>query len=141
MRSMNLNPIKKFVEAQMIDTIRVTRPEQTTESSTWNETLGKYERNSLESGEIYLGLGTVVPKGWIPRDQEVGGQVTTASAYSVSTPLGTPEFLEDDLVEVVACVRDVEMNGKMLIVKAQVWTTYAVSHKVHAELWDGKRPR
>lgn len=125
----------------MTDTIEVFRPKPTADDATWNEDKNRWVEGGSHPQSIGTQLAFISSKGWNPRDQLAGGQQITVNTYQIATKLSDQVIMPDDIVRVVDCVRDPNLNGKELIVKAIVISSFATCRKILVEIWDGRRQR
>lgn len=149
MRPMNLNPLRRFVEAQMTDTILVQRPGRTADDATWDDVAGEYVETAGKPTPIYNGadvlsgfpLAKVSSKGWTPQEQVSAGQAEIVTTDIVCTPIGTVPFIADDIITVLASLRSEVLVGMKFIVIAPIASSSEIQQKVLVTVWDGKRPR
>lgn len=125
----------------MIDTILVKRPQKAAGDANWDEGLNKYVEAGSKPTEIGSLAAYISSKGWTPTTQLVAGQQVTVTTYSISTMLDDDPLQVDDIIVITNCVRDVNLTGQELLVRAPIITSFATCHKVLADIWDGKRPR
>ena len=119
----------------------MTRPLKTSDELVWDDIAGAYLEDPVGPSQIFSGPGLVSSKGWTPNKTVSSGSEENVSTYNILTEVGTVEFKSRDLVEVLSSMRDQRLIGKKFVVKAPVLSSFAVSQKVLAEIWDGEPPR
>lgn len=130
---LNLDPMTKFAEGEMTDTVRITRDAEGYRDNTFSEITGTY--TGPVRSNIYEGMGAVFPMNQSLADTVEGGALAMDSRYSAMLPLSAPEFeILVDEIEVLASLRDPQLVGKKFVVETVEATTFAAVRMLHCRL-------
>lgn len=120
-----------FMEAQMTDTVTVTRDENRTADDVFDETSGQYVRQVPNTEEIVTDQVCMVLKvGSEESTEHHAGQTVMVGQYTLWTPLDAPDLKKFDVVVVTDSLRNADMIGNEFEI-SQSWdrTSFPVGKK------------
>lgn len=121
---LNLDPIKNFVEGEMVDTILVERPGEGYRDGTMNDLTGVV--TEPDPTIIYNDVGLILPVTADPSDEPEGSGEASYTRFTLMLPLTCPELKINDIVTLTNCVRDAANNDTVFYVEGVDHSTFAV---------------
>jgi hypothetical protein len=142
-KPLNLDPIRRFVEAQMTDTILITRDNENSADDTFDTLSGKYIAPVNDFVTIYEGPASISVKTspLQSQGQGVGPGEELITKHQVEIPISAPHIQRDDIAVVTASVTTPHIVGLTMIIMDRLDTTDSISQIVRAQAFTGRRPR
>jgi len=132
---LDLSSVQRFLEDQMIDTIRVTSDPEGVLDDSFDETTMEYFRAPGDLITRYEGKALIINQMQRRRTapDEEGGRRIDRSLYSLRVPLSTDPFMINDRVEVIASGGTSNTTGLVLFVSNEIVTTLTASRLYQME--------
>lgn len=127
MPPLNLDPIKRFFEVQMLDTVRITHDEEGSSDDKLNQLTGLYSVDEDDPTLVYEGKGLITPLSVFPSQVEQGGASIAQADYEVHIPIESNPVSVDDKIEVLECIRNPHLVGTVFTVRAVSDSSVSVS--------------
>jgi hypothetical protein len=106
---LNLSPMQRFIEKEMIDTLLIQKDPEGFRDDLFNEETGQYDSPTLE--DSYTGPGLIVPITSSPNEEPEGGGDANYTRFTGMIPVAAPKPEPYMIVTMVNCVRDPQSNG------------------------------
>ena len=126
MPGVNLEPMRRVVDKEMVDACIITRDVDQHNDDTYDPSTMQYLAPNDDVETIYEGKCFFSAFAQVPRDEVQAMQEVTQSIYKLRIPWDAPELLPEDDVRITACQRDTEAVGLELIVSEVDITTFNV---------------
>lgn len=104
--------LQQQAESRMVDTCAIVRA-LATSGSTWNDTTGRYERNT---SQVYAGPCRVRAQDTQPTNPVAGEAEYNETGYVVSLPMSVVAVHVGDVITITASARDLALVGRVFIV-------------------------
>lgn len=126
MPPINLNPIKKFVEAQMTDTVTIFLDPEGTTDDVFDPDTGQYTPSNPDATTLYQGMAFVVPLNVFPSQDVEGGATTLSTDFEVHIPEDSVEIPTDATVLVTASLRNARLVGDVFTVRSRQDNSFSI---------------
>lgn len=123
MAGIDLTPITRFVEGEMVDTILITRDVDGYRTDEFNRFTGELTPGAAQ-GTVYNGKGLVMQVSPDTSDEPEGQGEAGYTRYTLMLPLQCPVLQKFDKVVLVTCVRDPLLNGTEFLVHTVDHSTF-----------------
>ena len=127
MPPINLGPVKKFVEAQMTDTVVINDDPEGFTDNVWDPVTGQYTSAAGDSLPIYTGKGFVAPLNVFPSQDLEGGATTIATDFELYIPLESIKVPVDSWVLVTGSLRNAGLVGCTYQVRSNQDNSFSVA--------------
>ena len=129
---LNLNPIRRTIEKEMVDELRIIRNDEGTRIAEFDPESGTYNDPVVV---LYEGIGLILPITSSPSQEPEGGGEARYTQYTLMIPLeGSPDLLVRDEIYVIASARDIAIVGKTFLVESPEYSTFPVARSAQISL-------
>lgn len=129
---LDLDPMKEFLEGEMVDTCAVSFDEEGERDDVFDEQSMQYFRKPSDSSILYTGPCLITPEGNLPQTNLVGGGDIIEGLYRLKTPLASPGFSPNSVVTCLSSLRHPGLVGLNFLVVEETFSSWAIvrTHRI-----------
>lgn len=126
MPPINLKPIKKFVEAQMTDSVVIVEDIEGSTDDVFDPNTGLYTPPNPDTLPLYQGQAFITPLNVFPSQDQEGGATTLSTDFEVHIPLETSKIPVDSQVLVTSSMRNPNLVGTIFTVRSTQDNSFSI---------------